>query len=92
MDAGLVVGTISVLPLIIGLVQYFKEMFNLEGKPAQVLSFGVAILVVLAVQLIPMLPANYGQYVELVLGTVAWALAAQGLYQVGSNFVDRATK
>lgn len=88
----LVVGGISVLPLIIGLVQYFKDMFNLEGKPAQVCAFVVTIVVVAAVQLMPIVPAPYGQYVELVLSIVAWSLAAQGLYQVGSNFVNRASK
>lgn len=88
----LVVGGVALIPLVLGLTQLVKEWFSLEGKYVKVASFVIAVLVITVVELIQFLPPEYGKIVETVLGVIAFSLASNGLYQIGSDFASRVAK
>ena len=78
----LFIGAIPTVLLTLAFVQAFKEWFNLEGKAATGLSFGVGtVLAVLAQYVEGALPPDVNGWIILVVTGLAYGLAAAGFYK-----------
>ena len=75
------IGGVAVAALIFGIVEAAKE-FGVKGKGSQVLALVLGLAFVGLAQAISegMIPANVLPYVELVVVSIAGALAANGWY------------
>ena len=76
---------IPLLILVFGLVEFFKTLFNLEGKKVTVLAAGMGILVFVPVQLIGLLPEPYELILSIVYGSLAFGLSASGYYKFAAK-------
>jgi hypothetical protein len=87
MMAELGIGGVLVLALIVGIVEFSKK-FGLSGTWLIVETFVLAFLfggLALAIS-DGLIPEQALKYVELVVGAIAFALGACGLYDVGKRF------
>jgi hypothetical protein len=75
------VNGVQLIAVVFGLVEFFKHLFNLEGKAVTALSMCMGILVMVAYQLIGIVPEPYGQIVGIVAASVAFGLSASGYYK-----------
>jgi hypothetical protein len=75
------IGGVVLLVLCFGLVQFLKELFNLEGKPVTALSAVLGVVLMVAFQLIDLLPPAYEQVVRIAVISLAFGLAASGYYK-----------
>lgn len=84
--ADLAIGGVLVLALIVGIVEFLKK-FGLDGKWNVVVTFVLAFLfggLALAIQR-NLIPAEILLWIELVVGALAFALGASGLYDLGKR-------
>ncbi len=72
---------IPLLLLVPGLVEFFKSMFNMEGKKVTLLAMGMGILLYVPIQLIGLVPAPYEKILSIVYGSLAFGLSASGYYK-----------
>ncbi len=83
MDLGdLAIGAVAVLPLIIGIVEFSKKFFpdlgNLAILETFILAFAFGLLALVIQQ--GFIPEPYVTWVVMVVGALAFALGACGLY------------
>ena len=79
---GLVIGTIGVMALVFGIVEFAKKEFGLEGRKCQVLAAALGIVLsVLALAIAQgLIPPDVAGYVEMAVTAIAGTLAAMGYY------------
>jgi hypothetical protein len=75
-------GGVTLILMVAGLTQFFKELFTIEGKWATALAMAMGLLVLGGVELIAFLPEQYQLYAEAVYRTIAFGLTAAGLYKL----------
>jgi hypothetical protein len=75
------VGGVALIPLIFGLVEFFKSLFNLDGKKVTVLSAVMGAVLFALYQLQGVLPEPYSQIYVAVVGSLAFGLSASGFYK-----------
>jgi len=80
---------IPLLFLVFGLVEFFKDLFGLEGKKVTLLAMSTGILVYVPVQLIGLLAAPYEQILSVVYGSIAFGLSASGYYKFAAKRVTK---
>ena len=76
---------IPLLLLVFGLVEFFKDLFGLEGKKVTVLAMGMGILVYVPVQFIGLVAAPYEQILSVVYGSLTFGLSASGYYKFAAK-------
>jgi hypothetical protein len=75
-------GGVTLILMVAGLTQFFKELFSWEGKKVTVLAMAIGLLVLGGVELIAFLPETAQPIVEAIYRTVAFGLTAAGLYKL----------
>ena len=80
---------IPLLLLVFGLVEFFKDMFSMEGKKVTLLAMAMGILVYVPVQLIGLLAAPYELVLSIVYTSIAFGLSASGYYKFASKRVPK---
>lgn len=83
------VAGIALLPVALGLVQFVKELFKLEGRAARLLAFFTPFGLVLLWEVRAFLPPIYETVYVMVLTATTGALSSMGLYQLATGLVDR---
>ncbi len=78
-------GGVSVIAMVFGLVEFFKGLFNLEGKKVTALAMVMGLLVLGVAEALQFLPPEYSLYAESVFKSVAFGLAAAGFYKFGTR-------
>lgn len=79
-----VVGGVSLIALVFGLTEFFKDLFNLSGKRVTVLAAIMGAVVLVAYQLIGIVPEPYGQVAQIFFTSLAFGLSASGFYKFGA--------
>lgn len=77
----ILVGGISLLVVVFGLVNFFKEAFSLTGKPVIVLSAITGAVLFALFEIQALLPPVYAQVYEIIIKSLVGGLAASGYYQ-----------
>ena len=74
----------EVVVLVSGIVQLFKELFSLEGKAAQALTFGVGLCLfgIWSAMQVAVLPEQFALWINLVARALGYTLAAPGLFKL----------
>ena len=80
---------IPLLFLVFGLVEFFKDLFDWEGKKVTLLAMGMGILLYVPVQLIGLIAAPYELILSIVYGSLAFGLSASGYYKFASKRVPQ---
>lgn len=75
------IGGVLLLALVFGLVQFLKELFNLQGKAVTALSAGLGAGLMIAFQLIDVLSPVYAQVLRIVVTSLAFGMSASGYYK-----------
>lgn len=88
-DINLYIGGVLLLPLVFGLVEFFKAQFNLEGKSVTWLAAGIGLLLAIVAQLELMFP-GISPWVKLVIMGISTALSASGFYKFVNARVPKA--
>lgn len=83
-----VIAGVQLLPLVFGLVEFFKCTFNLSGKAVTILSACLGGVLMLLFELQKVLPDPYAQVYAIVITSVAFGLSASGFYK----FVNKRTR
>ena len=76
-----VVAGVPLITLVFGLVEFFKSVFSMEGKPVTVLSACLGVVTAVAFQLKTGIPVDYAAWLEVVVVGLAFGLAASGFYK-----------
>ncbi len=76
-----VVGGVSLIAVVFGLVEFFKSAFGLDGKKVTVLAASLGIILMVTYQLQTLIPAPYSQIYEMVILSVTFGLSASGFYK-----------
>ena len=79
------VGSIQLIAVVFGLTQFLKELLGWSGQRVTVLAASLGALVMVAYQLIGMVPAPYEQVINIVFSSVAFGLAASGYYKFAAE-------
>ena len=79
------VGGIQLIAVVFGLTQFLKELLGWSGQRVTVLAASLGALVMVAYQLIGMVPAPYEQVINIVFSSVAFGLAASGYYKFAAE-------
>jgi len=79
------IGAVSLIVVVFGLTQFLKDTFNLDGNKVRILAFFIGALVMVAYQLIPLIPSPYEQIVGIVFYSLMFALTAAGYYQFANR-------
>lgn len=89
----LTLGGFSVLLLIPSTVEFFKDLFSLEGKVVTGLSFVVGALYSAAALAVS---AGYfaalAPYLQVAVGALVYGLNAAGYWKLVANFIDRSKR
>ena len=78
-------GGIQLIALVFGLTQFVKEAFNMEGKKVTLLAAGLGAGVMVAYQLIGIVPEPYEQVLNVVFSSSAFGLSASGYYKFATR-------
>ena len=84
-----VVQGVSLLILVMGLTQFVKESFNMDGKKVRVLSVLLGILLMASWEVRVFLPGIYEQIYSMVLVSLAAGLTAGGYSSLGKRFTGQ---
>lgn len=79
------VGGIQLIALVFGLTQFIKELLGWSGQKVTVLAASLGALVMVAYQLIGIVPAPYEQVVNIVFSSIAFGMAASGYYKFAAE-------
>lgn len=79
------VNGVQLIALVFGLTQFIKEAIGWEGKKVTILAASLGAIVMVAYELIAVVPEPYGQVVGIVASSIAFGMSASGYYKfVGS--------
>lgn len=76
-----VVGGVSLIAVVFGLVEFLKANLPISGKTVTVLAAALGALLMVAYQLQTILPAPYAQVYVIVVQSVTFGLCASGYYK-----------
>jgi len=79
------VNGIQLMALVFGLTQFIKEAFGWDGKKVTFLAASLGVLVMVAYQLITIVPAPYEQVLNIIFTSASFGLAASGYYKFVSE-------
>jgi hypothetical protein len=79
-DINLVIGGVALIPLVFGLVEFFKSAFNLEGKAVTWMAAGIGLVLAVVAQLESIVP-GIAPWVKLVVLGLCTALATSGNFK-----------
>ena len=82
-----VVGGITLIAVVFGLVEWLKSVLNWEGKKVTVLAAVLGAVLMVLYQLQSVLPAPYAQVYEMFVVSITFGLSASGYYK----FIDART-
>lgn len=74
-------GGVGVLLMVFGLTQFFKSLFNMEGKAVTGLAMAMGIAAVGGIELLQFLPEQAVPIAEAIYRTIAAGLTAAGFYK-----------
>ncbi len=74
-------GGISLIAMVFGLVEFFKSLFNIQGKAVTGLAMAMGLLVLGIVEALQFLPTEWLPIVESTFKSVTFGLAAAGFYK-----------
>lgn len=77
----IVFGGVAIMPLALGLTQFFKTTFGLEGAPVTRLSMLIGVILFTCGQLATMYPV-FGEWFAVAVFGLGGGLAASGLYRM----------
>jgi len=80
-----VVGGVSVIALVFGLVEFLKSLFDLDGKKITVLASVLGLVLYAMFAAIALLPAPWNQYMTILFQSLAFGLAASGFYKFATR-------
>lgn len=80
-----VVNGVSLIVLVFGLTQFLKELLAWEGKRVTVLAASLGAIVMVAYQLIGIVPDPYAQVVEIFFTSIAFGMSASGYYKFAAE-------
>lgn len=80
-----VVGGVSLIVMVFGLVEFFKDLFNMEGKRVTIMAALMGAIVMVLYQLIQVVPAPYEQVVQIVFMSISFGLSASGYYKFAAK-------
>ena len=86
----LVIGGVSILVLLPGLVQFLKGAFNLEGQAVTVMSFVLGAVLYVGSQAEALLPGS-GRWVAFAVQGLCVGLSASGYYKLIKQIATTAT-
>ena len=78
-------GGISIIAMVFGLVEFIKAQLGWEGKKVTALAAVLGLVVLGIVEAIAFLPPEYAPFVEATFRSVAFGLAAAGVYKFGTR-------
>lgn len=81
----LIINGVVLLPFIFGLVEFFKNLFDLEGKAVTALSMGVGVGAGVLFQAYQLIPDPYQVWVGYAVFGVATGLTASGFYKFATR-------
>lgn len=76
---------IQLIVLVFGLTQFIKELLSWEGKKVTILAAAMGAVVMVAYQLIGIVPAPYEQVLNVVFTSAAFGLSASGYYKFAAE-------
>jgi hypothetical protein len=79
-DINLVIGGVALIPLVFGLVEFFKAAFNMEGKAVTWMAAGIGLVLAVVAQLESVVP-GIAPWVKLVVLGLCTALATSGNFK-----------
>lgn len=74
-------GGVQLIALVFGLTEFIKSAINLDGKKVTLLAAALGAIVMIAYQLIGIVPEPYGQILNIVFASSAFGLSASGYYK-----------
>lgn len=86
----LVIGGVSILVLLPGLVQFLKGAFNLEGQAVTVMSFVLGAVLYVGSQAEALLPGS-GRWVAFAVQGLCVGLSASGYYKLVKQIAETAS-
>ena len=80
-----VVGGVSVIALVFGLVEFLKSLFSLDGKKVTVIASVLGLVLYALFAAIELLPAPWNQILTILFQSLAFGLAASGFYKFATR-------
>lgn len=77
----LIVAGVPLIALVFGLVEFFKSVFDLEGKKVTLLSAALGLVLSVPYQLTQAIPTDFPGWFSVVVIGLAFGLAASGFYK-----------
>jgi len=71
---------IQLMIVVFGLTEFFKNLFNLEGKPVTVMAASIGFIIMALFMLTDVLPEAYAIAFKIVLMSIVFGLSASGYY------------
>ena len=84
-----VVGGVSLIAVVFGLVEFFKDALSLSGKKVTVLAAILGIILMVTYQLQTLIPAPYSQIYEMVIVSLTFGLSASGFYKFVTKLPEK---
>lgn len=78
-------GGITVIAMVFGLTQFFKELFNMKGKAVTALAMVIGLAALGGIEALQFLPPEAVPIAEAVYRSIAFGLAAAGFYKYGTR-------
>lgn len=75
------VGGVSLIIVTFGLVEFFKNLFNLDGKAVTALSAAMGAILMGLYQVRTLLPPTFDQVFTIVIISLTFGLSASGYYK-----------
>src|SRR3990172_12400635 len=75
----------QMLAVIFGLVEFCKSVFAMQGKAVTVLSALMGAILMVAFQLVGILPDVYARVLDIALKSIVFGLAASGFFKFANN-------
>ena len=79
------VNGIPLIVMVFGLTQFLKEMFDWDGKKVTLLAASLGAIVMIAYQLIGIIPEPYEQVITIVFTSITFGMAASGYYKFAAK-------
>jgi len=82
-------GGVTLLLLVFGLVEFVKDLFNLDGKKVTVVSACTGGVLYALYALVPMLGDPYTKILQIIIASLAFGMAASGYYKFASARIQK---
>ena len=79
------IGGISLIALVFGLTEFFKNLFDLEGKKVTALAASLGFVAMAVAEGLQYIPEPANAIVTGIIASLAFGLAAAGFYKFGAR-------